>query len=130
MAHSIRIEVVNSMAENEVQESLTKHRKRNEDLRQVLMRKGVNLTEQRPSDVHFWAWTQRDAAVLARELFKKGFLVKLLSPAPTPEDEARWGIEAGALVVPDQILGDEFTEGMVRLAAQCDSIYDGWCTEV
>ncbi|HWQ54665.1 MAG TPA: ribonuclease E inhibitor RraB [Bryobacteraceae bacterium] len=103
---------------------------RNADLRQVLLGKGVNLTEQRPVDVHFWAWTQRDAAVLARELFKKGFLVKLLSPSPTPDDEARWGIEAGALVVPDQILGDEFTEGMVRLAAQSDSVYDGWGSEV
>jgi regulator of RNase E activity RraB len=129
MAHSSRIEVVNSMAEDQIQESLTRHRKRNADLRQVLLGKGVNLTEQRPADVHFWAWTQRDAAVLARELFKKGFLVKLLSPSPTPDDEAKWGIEAGALVVPDQILGDEFTEGMVRLAAQCDSVYDGWGTE-
>ncbi len=126
---SIRIEVVDPMADH-VHESLAKHRKRNADLRQVLVGKGVNLSEQCPADIHFWAWSQRDASVLARELFKKGFLVKLLSPSPAPEDEDRWGIEAGALIVPDQILGDDFTEGMVRLAAQCEAVYDGWGTEV
>lgn len=118
------------MASESTEEALEKHRKRNADLRRVLLGKGVNLTEQRPTDVHFLTWSQRDAAILARELFKKGFLVKLLYPSPTPDDKARWGIEAGALIVPDQILGDEFTEGMIRLAAQCDGIYDGWGTEV
>ncbi len=129
MVPSIKIKVVDS-TEDQIQESLAKHRQRNAGLKQVLLDKGVNLTEQRPTDVHFWAWSQRDAAVLARELFKKGFLVKLLSPSPAPGDEGRWGIEAGALIVPEQILGDEFTEGMVRLAAQCDAVYDGWGTEV
>jgi hypothetical protein len=39
-------------------------------------------------------------------------------------------IIAGALIVPEQILGDEFIEGMVRLAAQCDAVCDGWGTQV
>lgn len=130
MARSIRIELVNTMTEDQIFESISRHRERNADLRQVLSGKGVNLSEQRPVDVHFCAWNQRDAAVLSRELIRKDFLVKLLSPSPTSDDEARWAIEAGALVVPDQILGDEFTEGMVKLAAQFDSVYDGWGTEV
>jgi|DewCreStandDraft_4_1066084.scaffolds.fasta_scaffold17484_4 regulator of RNase E activity RraB len=129
MAHSIKNEVSDRMAD-QIQGELIKHRQRNAELRQVLLSKGINLSEQRPVDVHFWTWSQRDAAVLGRELFKKGFLVKLLSPSPTPENEERWVVEAGALIVPDEILGDEFTEGMVRLAAQCEGTYDGWGTEV
>ena len=118
------------MTEDEILESIAGHRHRNIQLRQVLSDKQVNLSEQRPTEVHFWAWSERDAAVLAQELYKKGFLVKLLSPAPTPEDEERWNIEAGALIVPEKILGDEFTEKMVRLAAREDSVYDGWMTKV
>ena len=117
------------MTEHELEESLSGHRIRNSGLRQTLNSKGVDLTEGRPVDVHFWAWSQRDAAVLARELYKKGFLVKLLSSQSAANQEGRWGIEAGALIVPEEILGDDFTEGMVRLAANCDGVYDGWGTE-
>lgn len=116
--------------ESQIQESLARHRERNAALKQVLLDKGVSLNEQRPTDVHFWAWSQRDAAVLARELYRRGFLVTLLLPSPESEDEDRWSIEAGALIVPNQILGDDFTEGMLKLAAQCDAVYDGWGTEV
>jgi len=35
------------------------------ELRRVLIGKGVNLTEERPIEVHFWAGTH--SAVLARE---------------------------------------------------------------
>jgi hypothetical protein len=95
-----------------------------------LSKKGVDLSQQRPTDVHFWAWSQRDAAVLARDLFKKGFLVKLIAPSPLPDSAERWAIEAGALIVPAEILGEEFTDGMVRLAARCEATYGGWGTEV
>jgi hypothetical protein len=75
------------MTEEQLQESIGAHRECNAPMRQMLSGRGGDLSEQRPIDVHFWAWTQRDAAVLGRELFKKGFLVKLLSPSPTPDDE-------------------------------------------
>lgn len=118
------------MTEDEILESIAGHRQRNTQLRQVLSDKQVNLSEQRPTEVHFWAWSERDAAVLAQELYKKGFLVKHISPSPEPGDEKLWSIEAGAQVIPEEILGDEFTEGMVRLAARFDSVYDGWGTSV
>ena len=118
------------MTEKRIQESIAGHRQRNVMLRQVLSEKKVNLSEQRPIDVQFWAWSQQDAALLARELYKKGFLVKHISPSPEPGDEKLWSIEAGAQVIPEEILGDEFTEGMVRLAARFDSVYDGWGTSV
>ena len=130
MDRSIRARIVDSMTEDQILESIAGHRQRNIQLRQALSDKKVNLSEQRPTDVHFYAWSQSDAAVLARELFKKGFLVKVLSPSPEPGDEELWNIEAGAQVVPEEILGDEFTEGMVRLAARFDSVYDGWGTSV
>jgi hypothetical protein len=118
------------MTEAEIQTSLAKHRDRNAQLRQVLSERAVNFSQERPVDVHFWVWSQRDAAVLARDLFKQGFLVKLLSSASSPDDPSRWTVDAGARVAPERMLGDEFTERMIRLAAEHDAIYDGWGTEL
>lgn len=115
--------------EQQIQESIVGHRLRNAQLRRSLVDKGVVLSAQRPVDVHFWAETQRDAAILARALYQKGFLLKLIAPAAGPVDEERWTVEAGALIVPDEILGDTFTAAMIRLAAGCGATYDGWATE-
>jgi hypothetical protein len=116
--------------EEEIESAVAGHRARNAELRLHLTRKGIALSEGRPVDVHFLADDQHDAAMLARELFKKGFLVKLLAPAGQDESDGRWSVEAGALVPPDQILGERLTAQLVRMAADCGAVYDGWGTEL
>lgn len=117
------------VTDDEIQSAIAAHRTRNAELRERLMQNGVGLAERRPVDVHFWANDQHDAALLGRELFKKGFLIKLLAPTHDADD-SRWNVEAGALVPPEQILGDQLTEQLVRLAADCGAVYDGWATEL
>lgn len=118
------------MTEEEIQAAMSRHRSRNEELRQVLIAKRVPLAEQRPVDVHFWASDQTDAAVLARELYRRGFLVTVIARAAAEQDEERWNVEAGASIAPQKVLSDDFTEDLVRLAATHDSSYDGWGTSV
>ena len=116
--------------EVDIQSAVAAHRARNAELRERLIRSAVALSESRPVDVHFWADDQHGAAVLGRELFKKGFLVKLMAPVTYETGGSRWNIEAGALVPPEQILGDRLTEQLVRLAADCGAVYDGWGTSL
>jgi len=117
------------MTEEQIQNAISKHRSRNLHLRQVLLDKTVSLGEARPIDVHFWAAHQRDAALLARELYRRGYLVTVIARTSGP-DEERWNVEAGARIIPHNALSDEFTEDLVRLAASHDSIYDGWATSI
>jgi hypothetical protein len=53
--------------------ALQEHQRRNHRLQLDLEQKGVDLDEPRPIDCHFWAWTQRDAAVLAKSLYQMGY---------------------------------------------------------
>jgi regulator of RNase E activity RraB len=118
-----------SPTEDEIQAAIAEHRARNVELRQVLIREGIELTEKRFFEVHFFADVQIDAALLAGELFQERFLVKLLSPFEEA-GERRWTVEAIALVPPAEILGDQLTERLVRLAANCRAVYDGWGIQV
>jgi len=118
------------MTEDQFAEAMAGHRRRNAELKDTLSENGVDLLHRRPIDVHFWAWSQRDAAILGRELYRKGFLVKTIARSRIAGDEESWSVEAGALIVPEEILGEEFTDDMVRLAARCEAVYDGWGTEV
>jgi hypothetical protein len=94
---------------------------RNAALLARLEEKGLDLTKHRPTDVVFLAGTQHDAAVLGRELSQRGFLISLLAPR-----EEKWVLEAGALIVTGEALGEQFTEAMVQLAARHEAHYDGW----
>jgi Regulator of ribonuclease activity B len=117
------------MTEEQIQNTISNHRSRNLHLRQVLLEKAVSLGEARPSDVHFWAAHQKDAALLARELYGRGYLVTVIAHTSDP-DEERWNVEAGARIIPQNALSDEFTEDLVQLAAAYGSMYDGWGTSI
>ncbi len=114
----------------DVESAIARHRSRNASLKRALEDKAVPLYEERPVDVHFWACSQRDAAVLARKLYQLGFLVKLIAPAAAEMDQDKWSVEAGARIAPHKMISDEFTETLVRLAADEDAEYDGWGTAV
>ena len=116
------------MTEEEIQDEISRHRSRNAQLRQVLTEKRVSLAEQRPIDIHFWAWDQTVAAILGRELYSHGYLVTVIARADAGQGEQRWNIEAGANIAPEKVLSDDFTEDLVRLATAHDAVYDGWGT--
>jgi|KBSSwiStaDraftv2_1062776.scaffolds.fasta_scaffold1393793_2 hypothetical protein len=75
--------------ETTIAQQLNGHARRNKELRERLAAKGVSLSAERPIDVCFYASTRRDAAVLARELFKIGYLITLLAPSATVDEDRR-----------------------------------------
>src|SRR5262249_18208092 len=113
-----------------IAEALDGHLKRNLALRARFEQMALKFDEPRPIDFQFSAWTQYDAAVLAQGLYKMGFFVKILAPAPVENDPDRWSVEAGAKIPLNQALGAELTEKLVKLADQEDSVFDGWGTSV
>ncbi len=119
-----------TMTEEEIQAEISRHRSRNAQLRQVLNEKRVLLAEQRPIDIHFWAWDQTVAAILARGLYRRGYLVTVIARADVGQGEERWNVEAGANIAPEKVLSDDFTEDLVRFATARDAAYDGWGTAV
>jgi regulator of RNase E activity RraB len=118
------------MSEDAITTAVEKHYARNQHLRLAFEQRGVDLDALRPIEFHFWAWTQRDAAVVARSLYQMGFLVRLIAPAPAEDDPDRWSIEAGAKIALTQASGNELTEKLVRLAANEDAVFDGWGTSI
>lgn len=118
------------MTERAIKKAANEHRERNRDLRSRFEERQVNLAEPRPVEFHFWAWTQRDAAVLARRLYEMGFLIRLLSPAPANDDADRWAVDAGVKIPLEQALGDELAEKLIRLAGKEDAVFDGWGSSV
>jgi len=122
--------IVLSVDETAIAEAIHSHAERNRELRAQLLSKGVSLGEPRPVEFHLWAFTHRDASVLARSLFEMGFLLRLLSPAPTDDKPERWSVEAGARVPLSNALGSDLTARLVRLAAREDALFDGWGTNI
>jgi hypothetical protein len=118
------------MTETAVQRAASEHRERNQELRARFEGRNLDLSEPRPVDFHFWAWSQRDAAVLARGLYEMGFLIRLLAPASTEEDADRWTVEAGARIPLEQALGEELTEKLIKLAGKENAAFDGWGASV
>jgi len=76
------------MSEDAITTAVEKHYARNQHLRLEFEQRGVDLDAPRPIEFHFWAWPQRDAAVVARSLYQMGFLVRLIAlrllPRTTP----------------------------------------------
>jgi hypothetical protein len=116
--------------DNSIESQLAGHRKRNNELRKTFESRNVDFQQIRPVDFHFWAWSQRDAAVLARSLYQMGFLIRLLAPAAVDTDPDRWTIEGGARISLAEALSDELAEKLVRLASAEDTIFDGWGTSI
>ena len=118
------------MDEQEIINNVLAHDTRNVGLLELLHKKGANIEESRSIECHFWAWSQKDAAHLAKELYGLGYLLLMLAPAAIEENPRRWNIEAGVRTSPTQAARHEFSEKLVRLAAKYNCIYDGWGTSV
>jgi regulator of RNase E activity RraB len=118
------------MSADGISNALAGHNLRNQELRKDFVRKRVNLDESRAIDLHFWSAEQRDAALLARALYRIDFLVLMLAPQQQEDGSAVWNVEAGIKEPISRIISSGFTERMVRLAEEHSSEYDGWGTSL
>lgn len=102
------------------------HNRRNLEYRDKLIAGGIWLDDARPVELHFWADEQMGAAMLARSLYQSGFLVLMLAPSEQEDGNVRWSIQIGLKTPIARILSADFTEAMVRLAADHSAEFDGW----
>jgi len=105
------------------------HQRRNDELCRTLADRGIDLEEARAAELHFWCPEQQDAALLAKALYQRGFLVLVIAPEQTDET-TRWNVEAGLKEPVALIASNEFTTRMIELALEHASEYDGWGTSV
>lgn len=117
------------MTETEIEIIINDHVRRNNELLENLELKRVSAVDKRPIDHHFWANGQPEAALLAQQLYKLGFLVTAIARV-TGDDSALWNVEASIEQAPLEAANIRTVERLTRLAAQFDVIYDGWGTSV
>ena len=117
------------LSDTTIRESLRGHEARNAKLLDDLKAKHADLATSRSIDHHFWAPDQRSAALLAKSLYDRGYLVLMISPAET-KDGQLWNVEAGFKRSLVAAASAGVTEELVTLAAQFDAEYDGWGSSI
>ncbi|HEX2060279.1 MAG TPA: ribonuclease E inhibitor RraB [Thermoanaerobaculia bacterium] len=111
--------------------ALRGHAVRNAELVGKLRSRGVDLQAPRSIEHHFWSRSQRDAALLSHELYRRGFLILVLAPAsPREGSEYTWNVEAGKQDTIEHTASDDLAGELFDLAASFNSRYDGWGTSV
>jgi hypothetical protein len=109
--------------------AVAKTQVRNEALREVLLQYGVNLAASRDVDLHFWALREKTANELAAALRNRGYSIKTCAPG-AQKGSPLWNVEATAVLAPTVVLGEEFTNEIVRMASEIGCTYDGWGTSI
>ena len=117
-------------SEAEIETIILGHESRNEQLRQSLLGRGVDLTAPRQIECHFWAWSGGDAASVADALARRGFEILAQRAAVSARDLNLWNVEAAINQSIEVTLTREFTNELVRLAAARSAKYDGWGTRL
>jgi regulator of RNase E activity RraB len=117
------------MTEVEIQECIAGHERRNVELRNVMIARGVDLSAKRPIECHFWASKHRDGVELAKSLYDQGYSILILARHANTENEL-WNIEAEIKSSIEEALGFQFTSALVRLANFHSAKYDGWGTSI
>jgi regulator of RNase E activity RraB len=117
-----------SKTEVEIRNSISGHNARNAELLRHIQEKGVAIGEIRSIEHQFYAQGQKNAALLARELYNRGYLVLVLAPPGAEDDSDYWNVEVGIQRTPAEAASHSVTEELVRLAAKFDADYDGWGT--
>jgi hypothetical protein len=113
----------------DITEQMNGHLRRNEELKNSLRAKGVELNKPLSIELHFWAFKKQDAVMLAKSLYDRGLLVLALAPAPDDEGE-RWSIEAGMKDTVVHVTSPAVVRQFVELAAEFNALFDGWGTAV
>jgi regulator of RNase E activity RraB len=114
------------MDEVDIQESMAGHAERNAELLGSLRSKGIRLNTPQSVEHHFWAEDQQGAALLAKELHGRGYLVLVISRADKEDGSKLWNVEAGIERTLAEAADPGVTEALVRLAARFNVTYDGW----
>ena len=118
------------MTEYEIVEHIKGHEIRNSELLANLKAKKIATNEPQHVEHHFWARNQGNAARLARELYKRGFLVLVICPVDDKDGSKSWNVEVESEQTFEQATSQQLVAELVRLAANFDSIYDGWGTSI
>ena len=116
------------MEENGILESIRGHEARNAALLEKLTENGVTLEEARPVDHHFWAPDQNSAALLAKALYERQYLVTAIGPAHEEGQAEVWDVSTQITRSPREAASSSLSEELVRLAAEFGATYDGWGT--
>ena len=104
------------------------HIQRNSALKDSFCEKGVNLADARSLELHFWSFSKQTAVMLAKALYDQGLLVLALSQVDS--DNSRWTVEVGISDTIEHLTSDLVVRKFVELAAEYDSLYDGWGTTI
>ena len=107
-------------------ESLAGHLKRNQELADLIRKKGASLDEPRLIECHFWASSRLSADQMATALEARGFQRLIVS------DTGRnlWNVEMTVIESVNRVVGGEFTSGLIEVAAMFDGKFDGWGTSI
>ena len=111
--------------EAEIDSDILCHDARNLQLKRRLTERGIDFRGERPIICDFRAPSQRQASRLELALIERGFLVLKVSPAGSG-DHCIWHVRAQVQRTIDQAASHEFTEALVRSAAEFSCLYDGW----
>ena len=119
------------MIHNEFADAVQSHHQRNAELVQRLEQRGVDLTCPRIIEHHFWAHGQAQGEDLARELERRGLVVRVLARVAKP-DEARelWNVEAEIEQSVREAVSEDVVSAMVEVAQRFGAVYDGWGTRL
>jgi hypothetical protein len=114
------------LTESQIEQTISDHDAKNAELRSGFIERRVDLDEARTVEFHFRAWSKQYAAGLAKALENRGFLVLSKSSSTSSSEPSFWNLEATIRQSIDLTLRHEFTDELVRVAAQHCARYDGW----
>jgi hypothetical protein len=116
------------LSEPQIEEAISGHEARNAELRRVFIEKRADFSESRLVECHFCARSKEDAAGLATALLARGFFIISQGPVASSNVPLLWNVEAGVRQSIELTRRREFTDELVRAAAEHSGRYDGWRT--
>ena len=116
------------MSESNIQKTIQGHLARNLGLKELIIRKGVDLDVKRTIDLHFWAHGKVAAHDLVVALEIAGYSVSVSKPSDG--DPSLWNVESQLNASPLEVTAPFFVERLVRLAADNQAEFDGWGTSI
>jgi regulator of RNase E activity RraB len=119
------------ITERELKIQVLEHAKRNTALVALLKDKGLTEEAEIDAEYHFWSTDHESAVQLAKALYDLGYLVLVISPPDSEDPELLWwNVEVRRRGTIREVIDQEHTESLVRLASAHSSEYDGWGTQV
>jgi hypothetical protein len=115
------------MSSKNLGEIIDGHVARNDALCKLLESKGVDLSNKRTIDLHFWADDKSAAHQLASALRSRGYSTVTLDKTETDET---WSVEVEVQASVLDVIDINFIEDLAKLAMNNQGEFDGWGTEI